>query len=145
MVIRDPSSMSTAALGRMSSYQNDESYTIIDGRIFSRDGRNLLMFISPVHSSKETSENLRFINMLDGAIAEVIKDSDPEILIEYFGTVAVPCARNHQIGERCIHRCVLPPFPTLDYDIPPPIDGLKVLYISLHQRLKAIVIRMIGP
>jgi len=92
MIIRDPSSMSSIALGRMSSYQNDESYIIIDGRIFSRDGRNLLMFISPVHSSKETSENLRFIDMLDGAIRQVTQGSDPEIRIEYFGTVAVAAA-----------------------------------------------------
>jgi hypothetical protein len=61
MIIRDPVGIGTPVLNRLRAFQNDENYTLLNGCIFSRDRQNLMMFITPVFSSNQTSRNAVFI------------------------------------------------------------------------------------
>ncbi len=99
MLIRDPSGISSQALSRLGAYQNDDNYIIIDGRIFSRDRQNLLMFLSPVFSSNATSENTNFVKQLDRVIQTILAESDSHIDIEYFGSAVVAVANAERLKK----------------------------------------------
>jgi uncharacterized protein len=89
MIVRDPVGVGTMVLRRMSSFQNDENYTIVNNCIFSRDNQHLMMFITPVHSSNETSKNTLFADRLEQASALISTSSGGKAKIEYFGSVLV--------------------------------------------------------
>ncbi|MBN1157758.1 MAG: 1-acyl-sn-glycerol-3-phosphate acyltransferase [Bacteroidales bacterium] len=99
MLIRDPAGISSRALARLGAYQNDENYVIVDGRIFSRDRRNLLMFITPSYPSSATSENADFVKELDHVIRKILVESGPDMDIEYFGTVVVAAANAERLKK----------------------------------------------
>ncbi|MBN2480145.1 MAG: 1-acyl-sn-glycerol-3-phosphate acyltransferase [Bacteroidales bacterium] len=99
MLIRDPAGIGSRAMARLGAYQNDENYVIADGRIFSRDRRNLLMFLTPVFPSNATSENTDFVKLLDGAIRTILAESGPDVDIEYFGTVVVAAANAERLKK----------------------------------------------
>ena len=89
MIIRDPVGIGTMVLRRMSSFQNDENYTIINGCIFSRDKQHLMMFITPVHSSNATSKNALLASKLEQASAAISSSAGGSTIIEYFGSALV--------------------------------------------------------
>ncbi len=89
MIVRNPVGIGTMALGRLSSYQNDENYTLLNGCVFSRDKKHLMMFISPALPSNETSGNSLFIKSLGKLAAKVTGTFENKARIEYFGSAVV--------------------------------------------------------
>jgi 1-acyl-sn-glycerol-3-phosphate acyltransferase len=89
MIVRDPVGIGTMALSRLSSFQNDENYTILNSCVFSRDRQNLMMFITPVHSSNETSQNALFAEHLEQAAQAIASSYGDRARIEYFGSALV--------------------------------------------------------
>jgi 1-acyl-sn-glycerol-3-phosphate acyltransferase len=89
MIIRDPLGIGSLALGRLGAFQNDENYTIVNGCIFSRDLGNLMMFITPVYASKETSKNADFIKTLEETAGKIIAVHGGKVKIEYFGSALI--------------------------------------------------------
>lgn len=99
MIIRDPVGIGTMVLRRMSSFQNDENYTIINGCIFSRDNQHLMMFITPVHSSNETSKNALLADKLEQASAAISASSGENAIIEYFGSALVAAGNAERLKK----------------------------------------------
>ncbi len=88
MIIRDPLGMGSMALQRLGAYQNDENYKIYNGCIFSKDLKHLMMFVSPVYASNETSENSTFLRQFDDAVQKITGEHK-NLQIEIFGSVAI--------------------------------------------------------
>jgi 1-acyl-sn-glycerol-3-phosphate acyltransferase len=88
MIIRDPVGFSSLALKKLGSFQNDENYTMVNGCIFSKDLSHLMMFVTPVFASTQTSQNAVFIEKLNGAIEKIQKDNKG-IRIEPFGSALI--------------------------------------------------------
>ncbi|HLO60374.1 MAG TPA: 1-acyl-sn-glycerol-3-phosphate acyltransferase [Bacteroidales bacterium] len=88
MIVRDPVGFSGLALKKLGSFQNDENYTMVNGCIFSKDLSHLMMFITPVFASTQTSQNAVFIEKLNGAIEKIQKDHRG-VQIEPFGSALI--------------------------------------------------------
>lgn len=89
MIIRDPVGIGSMALGKLGSYQNDENYQVVNGCIFSRDLQNLMLFITPVYPSKETSKNTEFVNNLNRVARIIEAAGNGEMEISYFGSAVI--------------------------------------------------------
>ncbi len=89
MIIRDPIGLTGAATKKFAAFQNDTTYIIIDGAIFSRDKKHLLMFITTSFPSNATSKNTGLIKNLDKVVEKIEEESSKKIDIEYFGSAAV--------------------------------------------------------
>ena len=89
MIVRDPVGIGAIAFSRLSSFQNDENYKIINGCVFSRDRQHLMMFITPVYASNETSKNTDFINYLERTTQGIVFANGDKPKIEYFGSAMV--------------------------------------------------------
>ena len=89
MIVRDPVGIGTMALNRLSSFQNDENYTIINGCVFSRDRQHLMMFVTPVFAVNKTSNNSEFVGKLEQVARSVSNSVGNRAHIEYFGSAVV--------------------------------------------------------
>ncbi len=89
MIIRDPVGMASMALAKLGTYQNDENYQVINGCIFSRDLQNLMLFITPVYPSKETSKNTEFVKNLDRVTRLIEAAGNDKMKISYFGSAII--------------------------------------------------------
>lgn len=88
-VLRDPLGFTRLAFNKLQSFQIDENYEIYQGYIVTNDYRNLLLFISPAQSARETMINKALLAKLDEVSLEVVQQFQGEIQLEYFGAVAV--------------------------------------------------------
>ncbi|NJK86794.1 MAG: MMPL family transporter [Bacteroidales bacterium] len=99
MIIRDPLGLSGIAFKKLGAYQNDENYTLIDGYIFSKNKRNLLLFITLSHSSNETSKNSEFIKGLKNLTRDLRNKHENSITIEYFGSPVVAAGNAERLKK----------------------------------------------
>jgi 1-acyl-sn-glycerol-3-phosphate acyltransferase len=96
-VLRDPLSITRLGLDRLQSFQLDENYTLVDGYIVTKDYRNLLFFITPAQSSKETLINKRMLRKIDALTAAASNAAGQRIETIYFGAMAVAVDNATQI------------------------------------------------
>ncbi len=89
MILLDPAGLTGVASGKLRAFQNDENYLIIDGSVFSKDKKHLLLFLTTSYAANKTSKNSILIRKLDKIIREIREESGGEIKIEYFGSAAV--------------------------------------------------------
>lgn len=89
MILRDPVGISGLALHKFAEFGNDSSYLVINGAVFSRERRHLLMFLTTAFPSSSTSENTKLIRMLDSVTGRIEAESGSRVKIEYFGSAAV--------------------------------------------------------
>ncbi len=89
MIVLDPAGLTGIATRKLGAYQNDENYMIIDGSVFSKDKKHLLIFLTTRHSSNSTSKNSILVKELNNVIKEIIRAGNNEITIEYFGSAVV--------------------------------------------------------
>lgn len=88
-VLRDPLGFTRLAFDKLQSFQIDENYEIYQGYIITRDYRNLIFFVSPAQSARETLINKEMLRTLDGVSEGVMAQFNGEVQAEYFGAVAV--------------------------------------------------------
>ncbi len=88
-ILMDPAGLTGIVTRKLRAYQNDISYLIIDGSIFSRDKKSLLMFLTTTYSSNVTSKTSKLVKSLDNVINQISKEAGNEVRIEYFGSAAV--------------------------------------------------------
>jgi 1-acyl-sn-glycerol-3-phosphate acyltransferase len=81
--------ISSLATRKFSAFGNDQNYILIDGAVFSKDKKHLLIFITTSYPSSATAKNTRLVRMLDSVMDSVVRKSDNTISIEYFGSAAV--------------------------------------------------------
>lgn len=88
-VLRDPLSITRLALSKLQTFQIDENYTIHDGYIVTKDFRNLLFFITPTQSARETRINQTMLRLLDENTEAIAAQFDNRVQATYFGGTAV--------------------------------------------------------
>jgi len=85
----------------MEKFRIDDNFDIQDAHIFTRDGKNLLAFVNPTNSSKNTSENEVLIEQIDSLIAKQAQLSE-EVTVEYYGGTAVAVANAKRVKKDII-------------------------------------------
>ncbi|MCD4788503.1 MAG: MMPL family transporter, partial [Bacteroidales bacterium] len=88
-IINDPVGINAIALKKLQSLQFDDNYEIYNGYIFTRDKRNLLLFLTTSNPVNETSKNTVFLEELDKVLKKITTETGNTVGVEYFGAVAV--------------------------------------------------------
>jgi 1-acyl-sn-glycerol-3-phosphate acyltransferase len=95
-ITRDPLSLTRLSISKLSNLQIDGSYEVYNDFIFSKDRKNLLIFINTQNPSNETGKNSDFLKKLDDEINTVkAKYSGTEVF--YYGAVAVGVGNADQL------------------------------------------------
>jgi len=99
-LIRDPFSITALAMRKLSLISVGNNYSIYKERIFSKDKKNLLMFLSTASPASESSKNSVMIKKLEQIIADNSKDlSGVPIRIQYYGAAAVAVGNANQLKD----------------------------------------------
>ncbi|NDV65508.1 trifunctional MMPL family transporter/lysophospholipid acyltransferase/class I SAM-dependent methyltransferase [Bacteroides sp. 224] len=100
-IMNDPLHLGANTLKHLQDFQLESNYEMVDGYIFTKDGRTSFMFITPVFGTGSTGENEHLIAALEETIGEINKEN-PQIKIEYFGGPTVGVYNARQIKKDTI-------------------------------------------
>ena len=98
-ILRDPIGLTYQALKKLQPIQAVDNFDIIDGFLFSKDRKNLLIFITSANPSSETNRNEKLLKRLDEFLAKISAESKPEIRGQYIGAIAFSVGNAHQVKK----------------------------------------------
>ncbi len=98
----DPLGLTFLAVQKLNSLQELDDYTIYNSRIFSKDKKNLLLFISSANPSNETSKNSELITGIDKIKFQIGKDFKSNVNIDYYGLIPVSVGNARQLKQDII-------------------------------------------
>lgn len=87
-IFKDPLSLTQFGLRKLESFQLDDNFTLYNNCIFTKDLKNLLIFVEPVFASGNTKENTKLISAIDRSIQDTQQKFN-NINIDYYGGTAV--------------------------------------------------------
>ncbi len=95
-ITRDPLSITPIALKRLKSLQFDDNFEIYSDHIFTKDKKNLFVFVNSNFTSSQTSDNNKLIDEIKNVLNEN-KKLFPEIEVQIFGAPVVAGGNAKQI------------------------------------------------
>lgn len=106
-IIRDPFGITYIILDKLRDTQFADEYSIQDGYIFTRNKKNLLIFITCTNPSSETAKNSILLDTLDSVIQRLNLKYKESITASYYGGVAVAVSNATRIKEDVILTVIL--------------------------------------
>ncbi|MCG7860329.1 hypothetical protein MD537_25330, partial [Flavihumibacter sediminis] len=64
-IARDPAGIALPALRKLQLLQYDQQFELYDNHILTRDGKQLILFLTPEYPKNNTAENAVFLEKLD--------------------------------------------------------------------------------
>ena len=101
-ISKDPVGIGTPAFRKIRQLQYDENFDLYDGHIISRDGRYMLLFVSPAFPADNTGMNGQLLNGMDQIISRLQANGFDMIQANYFGGVAVAAGNAAQLRKDSI-------------------------------------------
>jgi len=98
-VMKDPLHFTPIVLNRLNSFQIGDNYEIYNSRIFTKDRKNLSLFLTSEYPSGETQKNGELINLLDQSIDSLEVGYNHKIKIQYYGAAAVAVGNANRIKQ----------------------------------------------
>jgi 1-acyl-sn-glycerol-3-phosphate acyltransferase len=98
-LIADPFHLSRGVFTNMQMSAVDSLYSVYNGYIFSKDKKNLLLFITSSHSIGETGKNEVLANALDNNIKNISRRSKGKVSVTSFGAAIVGVSNATQIKK----------------------------------------------
>ncbi len=99
-IVRDPLNISKYAMQKIGLSEVGNGYTMYKNCIFSKDKRNLLIFISSAYPANESFHNTKLIKELDKIVDENLKKiGNSSVKIQYYGTVAASVGNSWQLKK----------------------------------------------
>lgn len=96
-ILRDPLGLSYIALKKLRQLGIADGFTLKDGFLLSEDRQNILLFITPIHASNQTSENEPFAKELYRIQKQLNLAFNSKVKSEYFGAPLIAVANAQQI------------------------------------------------
>ncbi len=96
-ILNDPIGMTGLGLSKLSSMQIEGNFTIHNNHVFTKDKKNLFVFLTPANNSNETAINGELFATLDSIIAKNEAEYEGKVNINYFGPAAVAVGNANQI------------------------------------------------
>ncbi len=96
-VMKDPLHLTPIVLKRLNSFQVGDNYEIYNSRIFTKDKKNLSLFLTSAYPSGETKKNGKLISIIDQNIDSLALQFNQEISIQYYGAAAVAVGNANRI------------------------------------------------
>jgi len=97
VISRDPLGIINPALKKIRQIQYDENFDLYDGHVISKDGRYMLLFVSPAFPADNTGKNSQLLKGMDKIIAELQLNGFASVEANYFGGVAVAAGNANQL------------------------------------------------
>lgn len=94
----DPVGITWLGVKKLQALQVDDQFELYDGFVMSKDHRNILLFITPVHAPNETGKNKLFLSNLDSWI-DTLQTAHAGAGITYFGATAVSVGNAVQLRQ----------------------------------------------
>ena len=91
--------ISGLALSKLRQFQIEEGYDILNGYIFTRDRKTLLIITDPANPPSETRENAIFFKKLDKLLSALSTGEDSRINAVYYGASAVAVGNADRIKK----------------------------------------------
>jgi 1-acyl-sn-glycerol-3-phosphate acyltransferase len=98
-ILTDPLGINALALNKLRQFQVDEGYEIINGFVFTKNKRNLLLFIDPANPPGETGKNALFLKKLDILLQYLSEKHNNAIKAQYYGSAAIAVGNAEQIKK----------------------------------------------
>ncbi|RMA65717.1 1-acyl-sn-glycerol-3-phosphate acyltransferase [Ulvibacter antarcticus] len=98
-ILRDPLGITFKALKKLRDLGVGDQFTIKDGFLLSKDEEHVLLFITPIHPSSETSKNAAFADTLYALQNELNVAFNEKVKSEYFGAALIAVANAQQIKK----------------------------------------------
>ncbi len=98
-ILTDPLGINALALNKLKQFQIDEGYELINGYIFTKNKRNLLLFIDPANPPNETGKNALFFKKLDKLFQHLSAKHQNTIVAHYYGSAAIAVGNAEQIKK----------------------------------------------
>ncbi len=98
-ILRDPLGLSYIALKKLRQLGVTDGFTLKDGFLLSEDQQNILLFITPIYASNQTSENEPFAKELYRIRDELDLAFDFKVRCKYFGAPLIAVANAQQIKQ----------------------------------------------
>jgi len=96
-ILKDPLGLTNLGLKKIQSFNVDENYRTVDGYVFSKDLKYLVMFLTPAQKSTETAKNSVILEKIDYYFAAIGLRYDGKIRAGYFGPMAIAVANADQL------------------------------------------------
>ncbi len=96
-IMKDPLHFTPIVLNRLNNFQVGDNYEIHNSRIFTKDKKNLSLFLTSAFPSGETQKNGELISMIDQSIDSLETLFNEEIKIQYYGAAAVAVGNANRI------------------------------------------------
>lgn len=100
-ILKDPLGLGSSSLKQLQQFQLEANYDLINDHIFSKDGRTLLMFITPVYNTGNTQKNDALVSLLENRF-EQLESEHPDLAVSYFGGPSVGVYNARQIKQDTI-------------------------------------------
>ncbi len=95
---KDPLNIASVALQRLSGFNIDDNFLVIDGHIFTKDQKKLMLFIDPYHPASNTKENEALVQLVKKTVQTVEKNLE-QIKIESYGGTIVAIENSVQVKK----------------------------------------------
>jgi len=99
LISRDPLGIASPVLKKIRRLQYDENFELYDGHIISRDGRHMLLFLSPEYPADNTGKNTRLLEGIDKLIRDLRVKGFEGLEVNYFGGIAVAAGNATQLRK----------------------------------------------
>jgi len=101
MIQKDPLHFSVIALNKFRMLQVSDNFKLYQGFFMSKDEKNLLVLITPVHSN-QTALNQQLFDKTDQIIKNISEENFKNIQVEYFGNAVVALGNAQRIKKDII-------------------------------------------
>lgn len=98
-IMKDPLHITPIILKKLNSFQIGDNYEIYNSRIFTKDKKNLNIFITSAFPSGETQKNGKLIQALNKTIDSLETEFNNEINAQYYGAAAVAVGNANRIKK----------------------------------------------
>ncbi len=98
-VMKDPLHFTPIVLEKLNTFQIGDNYEIYNSRIFTKDKKNLSVFVTSAFPSGETQKNGKLIEILDQTIDSLELQFNQVINTQYYGAAAVAVGNANRIKK----------------------------------------------
>jgi len=106
-ILTDPLHFSSNILRNLAKFDELGSFQLDDGYFFSKDGKNILLFVTAKNNMTETKENAVLVEKIEKSIAQLNSISEGTLHITYFGAVPVSVSNAQQIKKDSIISMII--------------------------------------
>ena len=96
-ILTDPISLTALVTKKLQNLNLNENYTVKDERIFGKDGKSLVFFVTPLNPASETANNSIMLQKMDLIINNMTVKSGNKIIVDYFGSTPVAVGNAKQL------------------------------------------------